>query len=79
MIMTKNTAERDMSNVIEIVKKSLIESGHDGLFDEYGGCACLIDDLVPCSSDFSQCIPGYKCESNNPDYDWLMKSHKDKP
>ncbi len=65
-------------NVIDIVRKALIESGHDGLFNENAECACLVDDLQPCGDDFSQCQPGYKHVPENPDSesDWEVKPHK---
>lgn len=47
-----------MATVIEIVKNYLEENGYDGLCNQE--CGCLTGDLVPCDSDFSFCVPGYK-------------------
>lgn len=46
-----------------IIKAYLSANGYDGLAGNY--CGCLIDDLIPCEQDFSQCVPGYKvpCDS----------------
>lgn len=67
-----------MENVIDIVKESLIESGHDGLFNTDMDCACLLDDLQPCGENFAQCRPGYKHVPEQPEYsyDWHVKSYK---
>lgn len=64
-------------NVIDIVKKSLIESGHDGLYNENYECACLNDELRPCGGDFACCIPGYKHSSKDTDYNYFIKDHKE--
>jgi hypothetical protein len=49
-----------MATVIEIVKAHLTANGFGGLVAPMGDCGCEIDDLVPCTSDCSQCMPGYK-------------------
>lgn len=46
--------------VIEMVKQALIDGGYDGLYNDYGECGCLLDDLRPCGEDFSECHPGYR-------------------
>lgn len=72
-----NTAEREMSEVIEIVRKALIESGHDGLYNEDAECACLIADLQPCGEDFSACRSGYRHTApKDSGYDFYVKDHK---
>ena len=47
-------------DVIEIVREYLEEKNFDGLFSEFGECACLTNDLVPCDSCFDLCQPGYR-------------------
>jgi hypothetical protein len=47
------------------VKEMIIESlgihQYDGLFNEYGECACEISDLIPCCGDgVKSCKAGYK-------------------
>ena len=49
-----------MPTVIEIVREHLEKGGFGGLMEESINCGCKLDDLVPCSSDFSGCEPGYK-------------------
>lgn len=46
--------------VIEIVKAYLTDNGYDGLYSEYGECACEISDLAPCCDAISSCHPGYR-------------------
>lgn len=47
--------------VRDIVKLWLKEHGYDGLYnDDSGECACLIDDLAPCSEMSEYCTAGYK-------------------
>ena len=53
--------------VKEIVMKYLKDNGFDGLYSE--DCGCLVDDLIPCSSDAEYCEAGVKkncseCENN---------------
>jgi len=47
-------------NVLEIVKEYLIQNGYDGLYNTAGECACLIEDLAPCSESCSDCELDYK-------------------
>jgi len=44
-----------------IVKKYLKSEGYDGLVDTEEGCACKLDDLMPCGEldAFRYCEPGY--------------------
>ena len=50
--------------VLEIVKKSLVENGYDGLFNDEADCACTPDDLAPCGDLYPDCQAGYRvpCE-----------------
>ena len=45
-------------NVIEIVKKYLIDNGYDGLHHACG-CGCGLDDLVPCGDIEEKCEAAY--------------------
>lgn len=49
-----------MQSIIEIVKKHLIDNGFDGLVADDCECGCGVDDLRPCDSDFSKCMPAYR-------------------
>lgn len=48
-----------MARVIEIVKAHLEDNGFDGLLAVGAECACLCEDLAPCTIYFGQCEPGY--------------------
>lgn len=45
-------------NCVEIIRKYLKDNGFDGLYND-DGCCCGTENLVPCSEDFSYCLPGY--------------------
>jgi len=45
-------------NAKEIIAKYLKENGYDGLFGD--GCGCFVNDLIPCDSCPSMCVPGYR-------------------
>jgi hypothetical protein len=45
----------------EIIAQYLKKNGFDGLATD--DCGCRIDDLFPCSSDFSDCQPAHRIES----------------
>lgn len=49
--------------VREIVFQFLTEHGFDGLYYP-GECACVVGDLMPCSSEQGSCRPGYRTECN---------------
>jgi len=66
-----------MATVIQIVKAHLIEHGFDGLVHPDAECGCLIDDLQPCSEDFSRCEPGYRgVHEDDPNY-WAIYRTKE--
>lgn len=46
----------------QAVIQYMIEHGYDGLFSEYGECACKLGDIRPCGCDFAHCHLGYLCE-----------------
>ena len=43
-----------------IVSSELRNKGFDGLFNTDGGCACKVDDLMPCDEPNGECEAGYK-------------------
>ena len=55
-------------NVREIVQKYLKENGFDGIYNDE--CACLTDDLAPCSESMDDCEPGYRGPCDCGDHDW---------
>lgn len=46
--------------VLEMVRYRIVEIGHDGLYNEHGECACLLDDLAPCGCVSEYCESGVK-------------------
>jgi len=52
-------------NVKEIIEKYLKDNKYEGLCCD--GCGCGIDDIAPCCSSITECIPAYrhKCECGN--------------
>ncbi len=58
--------------VIEIVRAHLEAVRCDGLVQVDADCGCLIDDLAPCSSDFSSCEPGYRGVLKDDPTEWAM-------
>lgn len=61
-----------MARVIEILRAHLEDGGFDGLVADDAGCGCLCDDLAPCSSDFSQCEPGYRGMHEDEPGEWAI-------
>ena len=59
-----------ITTVQELVSWFLRANGYDGLFNEYGECACLVDDLAPCGSLQSHCQPGYMGPCTCGEHDW---------
>ena len=54
----------------EMINDWLKTNGYDGLLNEYGECACEIDDLFPCGyPNENDCQAGYKtkCDGTCPD------------
>ena len=49
-----------MSDVVEMVNVFLKSNGYDGLYNENGECACLVDDLNPGCCLSYECEAGYK-------------------
>jgi hypothetical protein len=54
------------------VKALLVEvlraQGFDGLWSDGGGCACIVDDLVPCDGPCHECQAGYLLPKPWPDH-----------
>src|SRR3990167_7830698 len=63
--------------VQETIKNYLKDNGFDGLFSVDGGCACILDDLFPCS-EFCLifCQPGYKAACACGDHDFHVQFDK---
>lgn len=60
--------------VIEIVRKYLIENEYDGLMNDNGECGCELSDLEPCGEMSSRCKAAYKHPSD--EYDFVMRETK---
>lgn len=45
--------------VREIVYEWLRAKGYDGLCEPVTGCACKLDDLMPCDGDCQECQAGH--------------------
>lgn len=43
----------------DIVRAYLIKWRYDGLYNADGGCACKLDNLMPCDEPGCGCEPGY--------------------
>jgi len=58
-----------MSNpeVKDLVQIGLRERGYDGLYNEELGCACLVDDLMPCVFENNKCEAGYRIPCPGPE------------
>ena len=63
-------------NLLHIVKEYLKREEFDGLFNEIGGCACKVDDLMPCSEPDTLCQPGYLGLCDCGDHDWHIIANK---
>jgi hypothetical protein len=71
-------------DVRAIIKDYLVAHGYDGLYcgcDVVGsdGCACIVDDLMPCGSSPDRCKPGYKHEDWTGENSFVISSSKEKP
>jgi len=53
---------RKKINVKTILSEYLKQHGYDGLYNADLECGCVIDDLIPCDFNFSECEPAYKLE-----------------
>ncbi len=65
--------------VLEIVKLAIQEGGFDGLYNECSDCACLTDDLAPCTQFEEGCRAGYRapcdgtCDTGDCDFHIVEK------
>lgn len=59
--------------VKSIVIKYLADGHYDGLFNEDVGCACKVDNLMPCSDVGDGCCPGVITNDQpTDDYDFTI-------
>jgi|GEM_PF-880554 len=76
-----------MRSVRYIVAKFLEESEFDGLYNEDGECACVLDDLAPCGEMSEMCRLSYKnnccmcakrgeCVKEKDGFDYLIRDVK---
>lgn len=65
--------------VIKIVAEHLRAGGFDGLVCGAAECGCLLEDLHPCSEDFSQCEPGYRHDDPNEAGGWIVSTSRTPP
>lgn len=56
--------------VLDIVEQYLKDNGYDGLCDD-DECGCVLGDLAPCCSYFSECMPAYN-HGPSEDYDHTL-------
>ncbi len=66
-----------MATVIEIVAEHIRQNGFGGLVQPDAECGCKLGDLVPCSSDFSQCRPGHVHHDPRPgkEDNWMVSTN----
>lgn len=57
-----NAPDKPNLTVAEIVVRYLQEHGYDGLYSPDGECACLIDDIGPCSAESFECEAGVRVD-----------------
>ena len=65
-----------MIDVADIVEAYLKKNGYDGLWNEDGECACLLEDLFPCEAiHVDDCHPGYKvtCPPECGEHEWHVQ------
>lgn len=66
--------------VKDIVMQYLIDNNYDGLCADIG-CACLLNDLMPCENNTENCVVGHRVKCNkqdrdNCDYDYCLSVNK---
>lgn len=68
--------EMKSETVIEMVRRRIVELGHDGLVSDGGECACEVSDLAPCGSINELCRSGIKaaCPAECGEHDWHIKA-----
>lgn len=63
----------------EILELWLKAHGYDGLYEEYGECACKLGDLCPCDASPEGCRPGYLSRpgpEDDPDCEWVISEQR---
>lgn len=76
----KEVISNENPTVLQIIRSYMEDHGYDGLYDP-GECACVLNDLMPCSEVQSTCRAGYehKCEPESGcgcKCDYLVSSEK---
>ena len=57
----------------KIIEDYLRANGFDGLAAPDQECGCQLCDLMPCGSNFGECLPGYKAPHQYPEEaDWAI-------
>lgn len=71
------TEMQSLKNVEDIVRWFLKNMGYDGLYNEIGVCACLVNDLAPCGEIQGTCQPGYLDDCHCGEHDWHIVGKRD--
>lgn len=54
---------KELVNCTDMIVKYLEENGYDGLCEPDNECGCLLNDLMPCDSEFAMwCEAGHRVE-----------------
>ena len=61
----------DLYNVRDMIRSKLRKLGCDGLANPDAECGCGINDLIPCQSDCSVCLPAKSKPTRN-GMEWHM-------
>ena len=64
------TEMQSLKTVEDIVRWFLKNMGYDGLYNEFGACACLVNDIAPCGEIQGTCQPGYLDDCHCGEHDW---------
>ena len=61
----------------DIIARYLYRKGYDGVYSEYGECACNFEDFAPCGESCRECIPGYERPAEEgSEFDYIISSEK---
>lgn len=63
-------------SVEQIVTAFLRANGYDGLYSDYGECACDVDGLAPCGILSQECCAGYRVPCDCEDHDFHITSER---
>lgn len=62
-----------MINVIEMIRKELVDMGAEGLVNDDYECGCDLDDLAPCGNIHeTKCVAARKKEQPSMDF-WMER------